>query len=124
MGHISRELLSPTDHSAPAHSGQSTEGSVSQTEGLWKGLVEKLIKPTQLQWKKELSGSRAENYLDDRVLYKLFIGMSLDAVERTLELVTRVLRRSPSHNITASVTSGKPPNPSESQFPQIGRAHV
>lgn len=75
-GHISRSLLLPTDHSAPPHSGHSPEGSLSQMEGLWKGLVEKLMKPIQLQWKKELSGSRAENYLDDRVLYRLFIGMS------------------------------------------------
>ena len=75
-GRISRSLLFPTDHSAPPHSGHNPEGSLSQMEGLWKGLVEKLMKPIQLQWKKELSGSRAENYLDDRVLYRLFIGMS------------------------------------------------
>lgn len=49
--------------------------------------------------------------------------MSLDAAERTLELVTRVLRPGPSHNITASVTSGKPPNPSESQFPHLKRGN-
>ena len=30
--------------------------------------------PTTVE--KEFSGSRAENYLDDRVLYRLFIGMS------------------------------------------------
>lgn len=75
----------------------------------------KLMKPTKLQWgKNELLGSRAENYLDDRVLYKLFIGISLDAAERTLESVTREVRPSPSHNMCCS---GKPLNSSESQFP-------
>lgn len=60
-GHISKSLLLPTDHSVPPHSSHSPEGSLSQMEGLWKGLVEKLMKAIQLQWKKELSGSRAEN---------------------------------------------------------------
>ena len=60
-GRISKSLLLPTDHSAPPHSSHSPEGSLSQMEGLWKGLVEKLMKAIQLQWKKELSGSRAEN---------------------------------------------------------------
>lgn len=40
-----------------------------------------LMKPAQARWKKEFLGSRAENYLDDYVLYGLFIGMSLLTVK-------------------------------------------
>lgn len=61
---------------------------------------EKLIKPNHLQWEKnELLRSRAENHLDDHVLYKLFMDVSLDAVVKTLELETRALQPSPSHNL-------------------------
>lgn len=45
-------------------------------EGLWKGLVEKLMKAIQLQWKKRAREVEQKIYLDDRVLYRLFIGMS------------------------------------------------
>lgn len=79
--------------------------------------------PTVVEKKKELLGNRAENYLDDHALYRLFIGMSLDAVERTMELVSSILRSGPSHNSTASATSGQPPHPSESQFLHLPRGN-
>lgn len=65
-------------------------------EGLWKGLMGgELMKPTQLQWgKHELLGSRAENDLDVCVLYKLVIGLSLDAVDRMVEFI-RISDQSP-----------------------------
>ena len=101
MGHPQQEpTLSPAGYPAPPPSGRSTEGSQSQMEGLWKGLV------GRNQWnqpnysnKNELSGSGAENYLNDHVLYKLFISMSLDGVERALQLVARVPRPSFGHNV-------------------------
>ena len=51
MGHTQpKPTPSPSGHSASAHSGQSPEGSVSQEEGFGG---RKLIKATQLQWKKQ-----------------------------------------------------------------------
>lgn len=42
MAHTQHEpTLLPAGYSAPPHSSQSTEGSVSQMEGLWKGLLGK-----------------------------------------------------------------------------------
>lgn len=49
--------------------------------------------------KNEFLGNRVENYLDDRVFYNLFIGMSLVVAERILELVIRVLRFSFSYDM-------------------------
>lgn len=69
--------------------------------------------------KNELLGNRAENYLDDRVLYNLFIGMSLAVAERTLELVTRVLRPSLSHDMYCLCDLRQASEPSESQFPHL-----
>lgn len=106
-------------YSAPPHSSQSTEGSVKDYGKVWWRKINK-TNPTTVG-KNELLGSRAENHLDDHVLYKLFIGMSLDAVVKILELETRALRPSPSHNIYSLCDLRQA---SESQFLHLKRGMI
>ena len=62
--------LSPTAQRSQSWRIPESDGRIMERFG---GEINE-TNPTTVE--KELSGSRAENYLDDRVLYRLFIGMS------------------------------------------------